>query len=132
MNELLPFAVVADGLPCGIDSGAQCGIRNDALAPYDCEKRLLTYDMIAIFDQVQDQIEHLRLDAHNIPRAPQLAALDIHDAITKQQAHRRHSDGHGTAGSNWQSSGRKSKAFLKTFRAAVDLIATPFNLEDGP
>lgn len=43
LNELLPFAVVADGLLCSIDPGAQCGIRNDALAPYGCEKRLLTY-----------------------------------------------------------------------------------------
>src|ERR1700678_3723847 len=56
LNELLPFAVVADGLPCGINPGAQSGIRNDALAPYDREKRLLSYDVIAILDQVQDQI----------------------------------------------------------------------------
>ena len=65
-------------------------------APYGCEKHLLADNVIAIFDQVQDQIEHLRLDAYNVPRASQLAAVNIHDAITKQQAHRRHSEGRGS------------------------------------
>jgi hypothetical protein len=33
---------------------------------------------------------------------------------------------------NWQFSGWKDKPFLKTFRAAVDLIAKTFDPEDGP
>ena len=62
-------------------------------------RRFLAYDVIAIFDQVQDQVEHLWLDAYNVSRTPQLTALDVHDAITKQQAHRRHSDGNRRVGS---------------------------------
>ena len=99
MNELLPFTVIAEGLPRCVDPGAQCGIRNDALAPNGCKKSLLAYDVIAVFDQVQDQVEHLWLDTYNVARTPQLAAPDVHDAITKQQAHRRHSDGNRRVGS---------------------------------
>ena len=43
--------------------------------------------MVAVFDQMNQQIEHLRLDRHAFAAAGQLAKLDIEHMVGKMKLH---------------------------------------------
>ena len=43
--------------------------------------------MVAVFDQVNQQIEHLRLDRHALAAAGQLAKVDIKHMVGKVKLH---------------------------------------------
>ena len=82
-NETLIGATVAQRAPCGTDARAERRLRNDAALPDHVEQFVLADDPVAVPDQVDEQIEHLGLDVHNCPGAPQLMLRHINLEIAE-------------------------------------------------
>jgi hypothetical protein len=76
-NETLVGAAVAKRAPCGADAGAERRLRDDAALPNHVEQLFLADDPVAIANEVNDQIEDLRLDANNRSDAPQFVPRDV-------------------------------------------------------
>src|SRR6266508_5286048 len=76
-NEALVVAAVAERAPCRADSGAQRRLRDDAALPNHVDQLVLADDPIAVANQVNEQIEYLRLDMNDRPGAPQLLPRDV-------------------------------------------------------
>src|SRR5258708_38166019 len=66
-DQLLLLAAVADRLARGVDAAGQRRIRHDPAAPDRRDEIILADDALAILHQVDQEIEHLRLDRD--PRA---------------------------------------------------------------
>src|SRR3989442_1740277 len=86
-DEFLLFSLVSDGVPRGIDSTAQGGIRDDSSLPDRRQQIILAHDVISVPDQVQEEIEHLRFDLHHSAAVTQLAASWVESIIAEQEAH---------------------------------------------
>src|SRR5262245_50978784 len=75
--EALVAAAVAERAPCRADAGAQRRLRDDAALPNHVDQLVLADDPIAVANQVNEQIEHLRLEVNDGAGAPQLVARDV-------------------------------------------------------
>ena len=83
----LILAAVADRLARGVDPARQRGFGNDAAIPHRLDQIVLGDDVVAVFDQVNQQIEHLRLDRDAFAAAGQLAKVDIEHMVGKVKLH---------------------------------------------
>ena len=83
----LILAAVADRPARGVDPARQRGFGDDAAIPHRLDQIVLGDDMVAVFDQVNQQIEHLRLDRHAFAAAGQLAKVDIEHMVGKVKLH---------------------------------------------
>ena len=83
----LILAAIADRLACGVDPARQRGFGNDAAIPYRLDQIVLGDDVVAVFDQMNQEIEHLRLDRHAFAAAGQLAKIDIKHMVGKVKLH---------------------------------------------
>src|SRR5262249_16124696 len=70
-------AAVAERAPCRTDAGAQRRLRDDAALPNHVDQLVLADDPIAVANEVNEQIEYLRLDMNDRPGAPQLLPRDV-------------------------------------------------------
>ena len=86
-DQLLILAAVADRLPCSVDAAAQSRVRHGSAAPDGCDEVVLADDPIAIARQIDEQVEHLRLDMHGNARAPELAPRQIDLVVTEAEDH---------------------------------------------
>ena len=71
-NHKLLVSIVANGAPRRADAGAQRCLGDDTTLPNGLDKLVLAYNSIAIPDEVNEQIEHLWLDADNLTTSAQL------------------------------------------------------------
>ena len=69
-NESLIVAIVAERTPRGADAGAQRCFRHNAALPNRIEQLVLADDPVAVTNEVNEQIEHLRLDMKDRAGAP--------------------------------------------------------------
>ena len=78
-DEVLAFTAVANGAPRRADAGAERRLRDDAALPDRLDQLVLADDSVAVADQIEQQIEHLRLDADGLPASAQfvLAKVDL-------------------------------------------------------
>src|SRR5262249_15288100 len=76
-DEALVVAAVAERPPCCADAGAQRRLRDDAALPNHVDQFVLADDPIAVANQVNEQIEHLRLDVNGRAGASQLLPRDV-------------------------------------------------------
>ena len=76
-NKHLIGAIVADGASCGADARAERSLRDDAALPYDIDDLALADNSIAIPNEVDEQIENLRLDRDQFVPSPQFIPRDI-------------------------------------------------------
>src|SRR6266571_1922085 len=76
-DQNLPLAVVTDGVANRVDLAREGGFRNDAAAPYGRHEVILADDAFAILDQIQQEIEGLRLGGDQRRAAPQFPAVCI-------------------------------------------------------
>jgi hypothetical protein len=76
-NEALVVAAVAKHAPCGADARAQRCLRHDAALPNRIEQFVFADDPVAMSNEVNEQIEHLRLDVDDVASTPQLMARNI-------------------------------------------------------
>ena len=81
------LAAVADRLARGVDPARQRGFGDDAAIPHRLDQIVLGDDVVAVFDQVNQEIEHLRLDRHALAAAGQLAKVDIKHMVGKMKLH---------------------------------------------
>ena len=63
------------------------GFGDDAAVPHRLDQIVLGDDMVAVFDQMNQQIEHLRLDRDAFAAAGQLAKVDIKHMVGKVKLH---------------------------------------------
>ncbi len=86
-NQPLLVPAVADRLACGIDAAGQRRIRYDAAAPDGGYQVVLADDPVAVLHQIDQEVEHLRLDRDRHGAAIELPAIDIKDMVGKQELH---------------------------------------------
>ena len=83
----LILAAVADRLARGVDPAGQGGFGDDAAVPDRLDQIVLGDDVVAVFDQMNQEIEHLRLDRDALAAAGQLAEVDIEHMVGKVKLH---------------------------------------------
>jgi len=62
--------IVADRSPRGADSRAKRRLRGDAAVPYGIHELVLAYNSISVPDEVNEQIENLRLNPDQFAPSP--------------------------------------------------------------
>ncbi len=86
-DQLLFAATVADRLAGGIDAARQRGVRNDTATPDRRDEIASADDPLAVLQQVNQNVEDLRLDCNPLRAAPQLALFRIKYMIDKDKTH---------------------------------------------
>ena len=86
-DELLFIAAVAHRLARGVDAAGQCRIRNDPVSPDRGDEIVLADDTLAVLHQVDQQVEHLRLDGNSVATAAELAPIGIKRMAGKKELH---------------------------------------------
>ena len=76
-NESLVVAAVAECAPSSADAGAQRRLRDDASLPNRLEELVLAHDSIAVANEVNKEVEHLRLDVNDRAGAPHLLSCEV-------------------------------------------------------
>src|SRR5262245_22122352 len=76
-NEALVVAAVAERAPCRADPGAQRRLRDDAPLPNRVEQLVLADEPVAVPNEMNQQVEYLRLDVNNHTSPAQLSLRDI-------------------------------------------------------
>src|SRR5262249_49758242 len=72
---------VTDRCPRSIDAGAQRGFRNDAPVPKRGEQIILAHDALALLNQINQEIEDLRLKGNQVCPATQLTSVRVNRAF---------------------------------------------------
>ena len=75
--EALVVAAVAERAPCRADAGAQRRLRDDAALPNRVEQLVLADGSMTVANEINKQVEHLRLDVNDRAGAPQLLSRHI-------------------------------------------------------
>src|SRR5262245_15601000 len=70
-NEALIVAAVAQRPPRSTDAGAERCVGDETTLPNCFDQLILAHDSVAMLDEVDDQIEDLRLDVNNGAGSPQ-------------------------------------------------------------
>jgi hypothetical protein len=82
-DETLVLPSVTDCASGSIDTGTQCGFRNDPTVP-DCSDQIVSADNpIAVLDQVLKEIEDLRSHGNQIGPATQFAAVGVKPEVSE-------------------------------------------------
>jgi len=77
LDQPLRFAAIAERLTSGIDAARERGFRNDAAAPDRCDQVVTADHAVAVFDQIDEEVEHLWFDRNRSRAAPQFPAADV-------------------------------------------------------
>jgi hypothetical protein len=80
-DQTLPLAVVADSVADRVDLAAERGFRNDSAAPNGGHQVILADDALAILNEIQQEIEGLRLGGNERSPAPQFPAVRIEQIL---------------------------------------------------
>ena len=86
-DQLLALAGVAERLACCIDAAGEGRFRHDPAVPDRGDEIVLGDDAIAVLDQANQQVEHLRLDGDRLGGATQLAPVGVKRMIGKDKPH---------------------------------------------
>jgi hypothetical protein len=81
-------AVVSHRSASCCDAGGQRRLADESVAPHAVEELLLRHHTVVVFDEVAQQVEHLRLDVTALPVAPQLETPDVELELGKLEDHR--------------------------------------------
>jgi hypothetical protein len=82
-DQLLDLAAVADRLSRGVDAAGQGRLRHDPAAPHRTDEIVLTDDAVAVLHQIDQQVEHLRLDGNQLRTAARLAPVGVKRMVGK-------------------------------------------------
>jgi hypothetical protein len=86
-DEGLRLAAVADGLTRRVDPASERRVRHDPPAPHRGDEVVLADDAVAVLDEVDEEVEHLRLDHDRLFAAAKLAAGGIEHVAGKSVNH---------------------------------------------
>src|SRR5262245_55057327 len=84
-DRRLVIAAVAKGAPRRLDAGAERRIRDDPPLPNGGDQLVLAHHPVAMLDEVNQQVEDLRLDPNGVASAKQLAARHVDFKLTKAE-----------------------------------------------
>ncbi|MNF62334.1 hypothetical protein D3C84_440130 [compost metagenome] len=84
-HQTLLLAGVADGLAHRVDVAGNGRFRDDPAAPHCLEQVVLADHVIAVADQLQQQVEDLRPDGHDLPAQGQFPALLVEHVVFKHE-----------------------------------------------
>src|SRR5262249_27976483 len=76
-NERMIVAGVAERAPGGADAGADRRLRDHAPLPNRGDQLVLAHDSITVPDEVDEQVEHHRLDGDNRAGSPQFSPREV-------------------------------------------------------
>ena len=65
-------------------------VRDDPSAPHQRNEIVSADDAIAVFQQVNQQVEHLRLHRHQLAATAQLATIGVEDVVIEVEFHLSH------------------------------------------
>lgn len=82
-DEILLLAAVANSLAYCVDATGQGRFRHDAATPDRCDEVVLADDAMSIFDEIDQDVEDLRLDWNHSAGRAQFAALAVERKITE-------------------------------------------------
>src|SRR5262245_16484702 len=82
-DEPLASTAIADCAPCRADSAGDRILRHHAALPHGLHQLVLADDPVAMPDELDQDVEDLRLDAYGRAIAAQLAAVAIDLAVAK-------------------------------------------------
>src|SRR5262245_22397182 len=80
-HQLLLIAAIADRLAHRIDAAVEGRIRNNPATPYGRDQIVLADHAVAILDEIDQEIENLRLDRDDRAARAQLPALRVEHKI---------------------------------------------------
>ena len=86
-DQPLRLAAVVDGAPCRIDPAGQRRFGDDAAVPDRIEQVVAGHHAVAVRDQIEQQVEHLRFDGDKRIRPAQFATGGIEHEILKLECH---------------------------------------------
>src|SRR5262245_43668808 len=118
-DVLLPLTAVANSAARGVDAIAQRRFRYDPSLPDGRQQLVLADHVIAVLDQMQQQVEDLRFEMHRLAVAGQLASRGIKSALAEEKMHQPapELDSYATippGPRKWRLSGLKIKSSPKT------------------
>ena len=86
-DQFLVAAAIAHSLACGIDAARQRRIGNDSATPNRCNQVVLADHPVTVLDQINQQVEYLRLDGNGLGATAQLAPVGVKCMIAKEKLH---------------------------------------------
>jgi hypothetical protein len=86
-NQPLLIATVADRFAGGVDTAVKSRVRHNPAAPNRSDKIVLANHAITVLDEIQQQVEHLRLKRDELSAPPKLAAIRIEYLVFKAKLH---------------------------------------------
>jgi hypothetical protein len=86
-NKALLNAIIADGIASRIDARVQRRVRHNAVVPNSRENVLSADDAMTMLNQIEQNIEDLRLQQVQCFAAPQLTTLTVQRVFLKTERH---------------------------------------------
>src|SRR3954454_8929399 len=86
-DQNLPLAVIADGATNRVDLAAEGGFRDDSAAPDRGHQVILADDALAIMNEIEQEIEGLRLRGDQRSTTPQFPAVCIKQILFERVYH---------------------------------------------
>src|SRR5207247_2274593 len=84
-DEALLLAAVADRLARRVDSAGERRVRDDASAPHPRDEVVLADHAVAVLQEINQEVEDLRLQRHQRVGPPQLPAVYVKYLIRKEK-----------------------------------------------
>lgn len=91
-DQPLLIATVADRFARGVDTAVESRVRYDPAAPNRSDKIVLANHAVAVLDEIQQHVEHLRLKRDELRAPPKLLAIRIKYLVFKAKLHVRSAD----------------------------------------
>src|SRR5216683_1096447 len=89
-DQLLILAVIADRVSGGVDAAVERRVGYDPAAPYQLNEIIPADDVVAMLQQMNQQVEHLRLHGNQLAATAQLAKGGIENMIVEVKFHVRY------------------------------------------
>ncbi len=87
LDQPLGRAVVTDRLARGVDPAVERRVRDDAVAPDLGDQVILADHPGALRDQIEQEVEHLRLQRHGRPAAGEFPQVAVEHVVFKSKSH---------------------------------------------
>jgi hypothetical protein len=86
-DKPLFLAVIADRVSCGVDPAVQRRVRNDPSSPHKRNEVIAADDAVSVFQEVNQQVEHLRLHRNHLTVTAKFSKIGIKDVIIEIEFH---------------------------------------------
>jgi hypothetical protein len=95
-DKALLFPAIRQRLSRGVDMACQSRFRHNSPIPDRVQQVVLADHMLAVTQQIDQKVKHLRAECNPLGSAPQLAPISIQSLLFKQILHRTHASVSGS------------------------------------